>query len=69
MNFYVQSLFIAIPSFILLILIENFIAKMRGIKINKHEDMISSLSSGITNTTKDAFKVSSLAYNIINFNR
>ncbi len=58
MNFYVQSLFIAIPSFIVLILIENVIAKIKGIKINDHEDMISSLSSGITNTTKDAFKIS-----------
>ena len=58
MNFYVQSLFIAIPSFIVLILIENVIAKIKGIKINEHEDMISSLSSGITNTTKDAFKIS-----------
>ena len=58
MNFYVQSLFIAIPSFIVLILIENVIAKIKGIEINDHEDMISSLSSGITNTTKDAFKIS-----------
>ena len=58
MNFYLQSLFIAIPSFIILILIEHFIAKIKGIKINQQEDMISSLSSGITNTTKDAFKIS-----------
>ena len=57
MNFYVQSLFIAVPSFIVLILIENFISKRMGIKVNEHEDMISSLSSGISNTTKDAFKV------------
>ena len=57
MNFYVQTLFIAIPSFIILILIEIIISRKRGIKINTSEDMISSLSSGITNTTKDAFKL------------
>ena len=58
MNFYIQSLFIAIPSFIVMILIEIFISKKRGIEVNQHADMISSLSSGITNTTKDAFKIS-----------
>ena len=57
MNFYVQSLFIAIPSFIILIILEIIISRKRGIKINTNEDMISSLSSGITNTTKDAFKL------------
>ena len=57
MNFYLQSLFIAVPSFIILILIESFVSRIKGININEHEDMISSLSSGITNTTKDAFKV------------
>ena len=57
MNFYVQSLFVAIPSFIILIIIESMVAKIKGIRINEHEDMISSLSSGITNTTKDAFKI------------
>ena len=58
MSFYIQSLFIAVPSFIFLILLEEYFAKRRGIKVNNHEDMISSLSSGITNTTKDAFKLS-----------
>ena len=58
MNFYIQSLFIAIPSFIVMILLEIFISKRRGIQVNHHADMISSLSSGITNTTKDAFKIS-----------
>ena len=57
MNFYVQSLFIAVPSFIILIIIEMIISRIQGIKVNEPEDMISSLSSGITNTTKDAFKV------------
>tara|TARA_B110000014_G_C20086196_1_gene568123 strand:- start:131 stop:1381 length:1251 start_codon:yes stop_codon:yes gene_type:complete len=58
MNFYVQSLFIAIPLFVVLIIIEMIISKIKGISVNNHEDMISSLSSGITNTTKDAFKLS-----------
>ena len=57
MNFYVQSLFIAVPLFWVLIIIEIIISKKRGIHVNEHEDMISSLSSGITNTTKDAFKI------------
>ncbi|SVD04805.1 uncharacterized protein METZ01_LOCUS357659, partial [marine metagenome] len=57
MNFYVQSLFIAVPSFIILIIIEMIVSRIKGIKVNEPEDMISSLSSGITNTTKDAFKV------------
>ena len=57
MNFYVQSLFIAIPSFVILIVIEIIVSRIKGINVNEHEDMISSLSSGITNTTKDAFKV------------
>ena len=58
MNFYVQSLFIAIPSFIILILIESIVSKIKGINVNEHADMISSLSSGMTNTIKDAFKIS-----------
>ena len=57
MNFYVQSLFVAIPLFIILIIIEVIISKKRGIEINNHADMISSLSSGITNIIKDAFKI------------
>ena len=57
MNFYVQSLFIAIPLFWILIIIEIIVSKIKGINVNEHEDMISSLSSGITNTTKDIFKV------------
>ena len=41
-----------------MILIEVIISKIKGIKVNEHADMISSLSSGITNTIKDAFKFS-----------
>ena len=33
------------------------VAKKRGLEINNHADMISSLSSGMTNTIKDAFKI------------
>ena len=57
MNVYVKLLFIAIPSFIVLILLEEFVARIKGMSINTHEDMISSLSSGMTNTIKDALKV------------
>ena len=58
MNFYVKSLFVAIPIFIILIIFEIIISKIKGIKVNEHSDMISSLSSGISNTIKDAFKFS-----------
>ena len=56
MDFYIKSLFIAVPSFIVLIIIEIIVSKIKGIKVNEHTDMISSLSSGISNTIKDAFK-------------
>ena len=38
-------------------MIEMVIAKRRGLKINNHTDMLSSLSSGMTNTIKDSFKI------------
>ena len=56
MPFYVKSLFIAIPSFIVLIIIEMIFAKSKGLKVNNHADMISSLSSGMTNIIKDSLK-------------
>ena len=58
MSLYIQSLFIAIPIFLFLIIIEVIIAKFRKIKINHSADMISSLSSGMTNTIKDAIRFS-----------
>ena len=58
MPFYVKSLFIAIPSFIVLIIIEMIFAKLKGLKVNNHADMISSLSSGMTNIIKDTLKFS-----------
>ena len=47
---------VAIPFFMILIGIEIFAAKRMGIKVNNSADMISSLSSGVTNTTKDGLK-------------
>ena len=58
MTFYVKSLFIAIPSFIFLILIELIFERIKGVKVNRAADMISSLSSGLTNTIKDGVKFS-----------
>jgi len=57
MNFYITSLFIAIPSFMALVLIEEIYARYKGVVVNNHADMISSLSSGMTNITKDVLKI------------
>tara|TARA_A100001037_G_scaffold306817_1_gene356081 strand:- start:3974 stop:5215 length:1242 start_codon:yes stop_codon:yes gene_type:complete len=56
MSFFIQSLFIAIPIFILFIGVEMITAKRMGISINHPADMISSLSSGVTNIAKDGLK-------------
>ncbi len=58
MNFYIKSLFVAIPTFTLLIIIEAIVAHYRDIQINRSEDVISSLSSGLTNIIRDAIKFS-----------
>jgi len=58
MSFYIKSLFFAIPTFVLLISLEAWIAKIKGVKINRSADMISSLSSGVTNTVRDGIKFS-----------
>ncbi len=58
MNFYLTSLFVAVPLFMILIIIEELYARHKGIIINRSADMISSLSSGITNLTKDVLKFS-----------
>tara|TARA_B100001175_G_C19482994_1_gene628185 strand:- start:1289 stop:1591 length:303 start_codon:yes stop_codon:yes gene_type:complete len=58
MNFYFKSLLFAIPTFILLIIIEEIIARIKGIKANRVADMISSQSSGMTNVIFDALKFS-----------
>ena len=56
MNFYIRSLFFAVPTFVVLIIMEAIIAKYKGVEINRSADMISSLSSGITNTIRDGVK-------------
>ena len=56
MNTYIIAISIAIPIFLLLITLEAIVASRRGIQINRAADMISSLSSGITNTTRDGIK-------------
>ena len=53
MSFFVTSLMFAIPIFLILIGIEALAAGRMGIKINRPADMISSLSSGVTNTVRD----------------
>ena len=58
MSFFIQTLFIVIPIFFILIIVEEIASRVMGIKVNRSADMISSLSSGITNTTKDAMKLS-----------
>ena len=56
MSLYITSLFIAIPSFILLIFLEIIVSRIKGIEVNNHSDMISSLSSGLTNTIQASLK-------------
>ncbi len=53
MSIYISALLFVIPVFILLILVEQYFASKKEIKINRAADMISSLSSGITNVTRD----------------
>jgi len=57
MNFYLLSLFFAIPIFFTLIILEILVSVKKGIKVNRPADLISSLSSGITNITKDSLKI------------
>jgi len=58
MSFFIQSLFVVIPIFSFLIIIEEVTSRFIGKKVNRATDMISSLSSGITNITKDGMKFS-----------
>ena len=58
MNFYITSLFFMVPTFVVLILFEALVARRKGMKINRSADMISSLSSGATNTLRDGVKFS-----------
>ena len=56
MSIYVKTLFFAIPTFFLLITLEIIASKIKGVKVNNAPDMISSLSSGMTNIIKDVVK-------------
>ena len=57
MDIYIIAISFIIPFFILLIIIEEYIAYRKNIKINRAADIISSLSSGITNVTRDGAKL------------
>ena len=56
MSIYVKLLFFVIPLFMAFIVIENIVARRKGLKVNRHEDMISSLSSGMTNIMHSVIK-------------
>ena len=56
MSVYITALLFAIPIFIILIGLESFVAYRRGIQVNHAADMISSLSSGLTNATRDGIQ-------------
>ena len=58
MNTYITAVAFAIPVFIILISIEWILSIRRGIIVNHPADMISSLSSGLTNILKDGLKIS-----------
>ncbi len=58
MEAYAQALNIAIPVFVLLIVIEAVAAWRMGIRVNRGADTISSLSSGVTNIVKDVLGLS-----------
>jgi sterol desaturase/sphingolipid hydroxylase (fatty acid hydroxylase superfamily) len=58
MSFFIQSLYVVIPVFVFLIIIEEIASKYIGGAVNRATDVISSLGSGITNITKDGMKFS-----------
>lgn len=58
MERYGQVLLIAMPAFLLLVLFEKWWGWRKGVDTVRQNDMISSLSSGITNVTKDVVGVS-----------
>lgn len=58
METYGQILLIAMPAFLLLVLFEKWYGWRRGFDTVRNMDMISSLSSGITNVTKDVLGLS-----------
>jgi alkylglycerol monooxygenase len=58
METYGKILLIATPAFLLLVLFEKFYGVWKGKETYRNMDMISSLSSGITNATKDVLGLS-----------
>lgn len=58
MEAYAQALNIAIPVFIILIILEALVARFKGMQVNRGPDAISSLSSGVTNVVKDVLGLS-----------
>lgn len=58
MQSYAQALTYAIPAFLALIGLEALVSWRMGIKINRGPDMISSLTSGISNIVKDVLGLS-----------
>jgi len=58
METYGKILLIAMPAFLLLVLLEKWYGWREGNDTVRHMDMISSLSSGITNVTKDVLGIS-----------
>lgn len=58
MQTYAQVLLYAIPFFVVLIAVEHVVSLAKGIAINRWFDVISSLSSGITNIVKDILGLS-----------
>lgn len=57
METYGKILLIAMPVFLLLVLIEKLYGKAKGFDTVRQMDMISSLSSGITNVTKSVLEL------------
>src|SRR5689334_18196993 len=58
MESYGKILLIAMPAFLFLVLFEKFWGWNRGRDTVRNMDMVSSLSSGITNVTKDVLELS-----------
>ena len=58
MESYGKILLIAMPAFLILVLFEKFWGWSRGKDTVRNMDMVSSLSSGITNVTKDVLELS-----------
>ena len=58
METYGKILLIAMPAFLLLVLLEKWYGWYKGMDTVRNMDMISSLSSGITNVTKDVLGLS-----------